>query len=324
MKQVKKILSVLMAVFLLAMLGGCGTPSAPSEREVESALQNSSAFFDNFDSTSCTVDEFAIMKRQTNEESGTDTVWVQVAARDEDKSAQLSYIMKYVLYNDGWELENISPNMESTWQFKPLRGPSDELITQSISIDLGDATVETNLEESSADVSYTVTNDRGFCITTYAKRQTSHFNADTGVWIPTDNQTVATQNDFSPIIGTTWGYLKETDYKDRDSGKTIYVGARLELNDINSETLEATGKLTVYREYHPYGASATAWYFQGGSEVDLSDGFFSWNGESLIMDSSSKTDYKGLEFRSEGDGLFSIIAIDSDGGHREYTLEKIG
>lgn len=306
----KIFLTLILVSCLLATLGGCGAPSAPSEREVESALQNSSAFFDYFDSTSYTVDEFAIIKRQTNEESGTDTVWVQVAARDEYKSAQLSYIMSYVLYNDGWKLENISPDMVSMWEFTPLQGPTDKMVKECIPVDAVDLSIDIYLEENRSTVTYSIIDDLGYCIKTDNYEQILVFNSESGTWVAAGSGIIGSKNDFSPIEGTAWQYLEDSN------------GARLELDSINPVTLEATGSLQVMVvDGSLYGSTKY--------EKILSDCVFRFEGESLIMVdyASQNSDFRQLEFRHDGGGAFSVIVSphNASGMRRpDYYLERVG
>lgn len=315
MKKGKKILCTLRTVFLLGVLlailmtfGGC-KPKEASEDEMQQALLQSSPYMDYFDPETSMVEDFTITKRQTTSENGTDVVWVSVNAKDENKSATLSYVMTYILYNDGWKLENVVRDSESTWEFEPLQGPPSEMIETDIPVDPADVTVETYLEEKRADASYTIANDIGFCIIMYAKQQTFSFNTDTGVWIPTDNRTIATQNDFSPIIGTAWQYLEDSN------------GARLELDSIDPVTLDATGSLQVMVVDGSY--SSTKY------EKILSDCVFRFEGESLIMVdyASESSDFKHLEFRHDGDGSFSVIVSPRDAfsmRRPDYYLERVG
>lgn len=321
------VLGVILAI--LMTLGGC-TPKEASENEIQQALLQSSPYTDYFDSETSVVEDFAITKRQTSPENGTDVVWVSISAKDDEKSAQLSYIMTYILYNDGWQLEELSRDMESTWIFSPLQGPSDELIKENLPSDLTEFSTETDLEGKNATVTFTVENNRGYCITTYAKQVSFGFNWETGVWSPTENRILATQNDFSPIEGTAWEYLEETDKTDRD-GDVIYKGAYLGISSINPVTLEATGKLIVYRAEYPYGHSAKNWIVQGGYEMDLSDVVFRFEGESLIMVeyASDESKYKHVEFISGDDGNFSVMVCPRDDNFNkywegsEYYLERL-
>ena len=205
------------------------------------------------------------------------------------------------------------------------------MIKENVPADAASVSSEVNLEENSATATYTFENNRGYCITTSARQVIFNFNRESGIWAPVDNRTLGTKNDFSPIEGTTWQYLEATDKTDRETGETIYKGARLDLNSINSETLGATGSLEVYRAEYPYGHSAKNVVIQGGYEMDLSDVVFRFEGESLIMvkSASDESKYKHIEFINEGDGNFSVMVCPRDDNFNkywegsEYFLEKI-
>lgn len=316
------------------------TAEESSENDMEQALMHSSPFFDYFDLDSCSIDEFVIEKRQTREEDYTDTVWVRVSARDKNKSAILSYVMNYVLYNDGWRLENLSRDMESIWEFSPLQGPSDEMIKENVSPNATGISTETNLEGNSATATYTVENNKGYCITTYAWQAFFNFDREIGVWTPIDNRVLATKNDFSPIEGTTWQYLEESDKTDRETGEPIYYGNRLEIQTIDSDNMKMTGKFYKYNVYAPYGHSATKQLFQGVEEVDLSEAVMMLDGDTLLIrgDYFDGTDRytpelaikhasKYVVFKPDDTENFSVISGELHKSHEEWNgkfiLQKI-
>ena len=63
------------------------------------------------------INESQISKRQTNEDDKTDFVWIDVSASNEDFSYTASYELTYVLYNDGWQLEDYE-QIDSWFQAK--------------------------------------------------------------------------------------------------------------------------------------------------------------------------------------------------------------
>lgn len=346
MKKGKKILCTLRTAFLFGVLlailmtfGGC-KPKEASEDEVQQALLQSSPYMDYFDPETSMVEDFTITKRQTTSENGTDVVWVSVNAKDDEKSATLSYVMNYVLYNDGWRLEDLSRDMESIWEFSPLQGPSDDLIKGVVPSSATSVSTETNLEVNSATVTYTLENNMGYCITTTACQATFSFGSETGIWTPLDNHVMATKYDFSPIEGTTWQYLEESGKTDHETGEPIYYGNRLEIQTIDSDNMKMTGKFYKYNVYAPYGHSATNWLFQGGEEVDLSEAVMMLDGDTLLIreDYFDGTDRytpelaikhaeKYVVFRPEDTESFSVISGELNKFHEKWNgkfiLQKV-
>ena len=279
--EVKKAF-LLLLVFMLISLTGC-RPKETSESAVKESLLESYAYSDFFDIESSTVENFKIVKRQTVPENNSDTVWVPIDVKDEEKSAQLSYIMTYILYNDGWRLENIAQDRMSVWFFSPLQGPSEEITKKYVPENAIDVSIQNNLEESYATLTYTVEDNRYFCIIKSNMQQTFNFNHEIGAWMPGEVQTLGAQTNFSPIVGKTWVYSEDTEYEDRDTGEIISNGALLKIDDIGAGN-EVTGSLTIKRVEFPYGLSiSTRQSYQGGYSIDLSDAVIEFQDDSMII-----------------------------------------
>lgn len=106
----KDLWGCLLLLILLISLCGC-SPSAKSEREIISDLQQSPAFI----SETVKIDSCEIIKRQTNNDSKSDLVYLTVYVNEDELTCALSYLMEYVLYNDGWILENVSQYDDGPW-----------------------------------------------------------------------------------------------------------------------------------------------------------------------------------------------------------------
>lgn len=69
------------------------------------------------------IDSYKITKRQTNPERKTDYVWISFVASNSDFTYQASYELEYVLYNDGWLLEDYD---DISSNYRPNYGLSRE------------------------------------------------------------------------------------------------------------------------------------------------------------------------------------------------------
>lgn len=122
----RKIIKCLLLICFCLMFGGCGGNSVRSEKEIREELQNR----DVFAHESINISDFQIIKRQTDEDKKEDIVYVHVKGENADFSVVRNYKILYVLYNDGWLLENIEPYIEGEYfdETIPLHGVDDELI----------------------------------------------------------------------------------------------------------------------------------------------------------------------------------------------------
>ena len=101
MKLSKHFLIFLFVVLILS-LAACGGIGVKTDDEISSDIQTMDEYFGNFD---LAVDSIEISKRQTNEADKTDYVWATIYASNDEFSYTADYSMTYVLYNDGWQLE---------------------------------------------------------------------------------------------------------------------------------------------------------------------------------------------------------------------------
>lgn len=94
-------LSVL--AFFLLVLTSCSGPSAKTESDILSDIQYQDDYFGSY---GLTIDSSNITKRQTNPDDKTDYVWVELNASNDMFTYYAEYYLYYVLYNEGWQLEN--------------------------------------------------------------------------------------------------------------------------------------------------------------------------------------------------------------------------
>lgn len=69
-----------------------------------------------------------IIKRQTIAENYADTVYATVYLEGEKIRYARGCILHYVLYNEGWILDNTEGYMDGEWWAKPLQGPDEVLV----------------------------------------------------------------------------------------------------------------------------------------------------------------------------------------------------
>lgn len=103
MKNVgKSLVHILLSLVLIVFLCGC-SPQAKSENEILQDIAKKDPTFAEYD---LIVESHTISKRQTNKDQKTDYVWITVYATCPEFSYTADYTLEYVLYNDGWLLED--------------------------------------------------------------------------------------------------------------------------------------------------------------------------------------------------------------------------
>lgn len=107
---------IVLALMLALVLCGCGTKEKP-EKEVVADLQASRWFI----SENLEIKSYEITKRQTDVENKKDIIYVTVHTNEPEMTCDLSYVMEYVLYNDGWVLEAVRKDEEGMWSIEGLK-----------------------------------------------------------------------------------------------------------------------------------------------------------------------------------------------------------
>ncbi len=112
----------------LLVLAACGgqQKAGKDESEIAKDIQHNDM---NFDRYGLTLESFSEIKRQTNSEDKTDFVWFEVHASNQRFTYQGTYELGYVLYNDGWQLEEFR---QTGTKITPLSYPTEETATAAM------------------------------------------------------------------------------------------------------------------------------------------------------------------------------------------------
>ena len=95
-----------LAFFALSLLLFCSCDSTPQEKSDSEILNEISQLDSYFCEYDLSVDSYEITKRQTNPDDKTDYIWISLSASNDFFTYTNSYELMYVLYNDGWLLED--------------------------------------------------------------------------------------------------------------------------------------------------------------------------------------------------------------------------
>lgn len=134
-KLIPVFLSLLFIFLLMLSFSSCGKSSGVGE----SVLKNDLSQSEKFSIYNMNIDSLKIRKRQTLPEDQVDTVWVDTEVSNESVEGTMSFVMKYTLYNDGWELNSIQDDSTETWSFKPRKGLSNEELIDLLKVDFDES-----------------------------------------------------------------------------------------------------------------------------------------------------------------------------------------
>ncbi|MDO4866748.1 MAG: hypothetical protein Q4C10_09330 [Clostridia bacterium] len=150
MKRIKTILLVFLSLAVCLSMTACGKPVPGKNRIIDDIMANDS----HFNGSGLKVTSFEITQRQTRERDMEDRVWVTLRAENQYGAYEASYELLYVLYNDGWKLEDCD---RADYTVTPNTYPTEEELMQSV-IDEGytDVTVvNTVFGETTVGVAFT-------------------------------------------------------------------------------------------------------------------------------------------------------------------------
>lgn len=109
--MIKKLLFFLiLVIYSLLLLTSCGGPKEKSETDILNDIQGQDDFFVDYE---LIIEDYNIIKRQTNPDDKTDYVWVEINASNDEFTYDAAYELIYVLYNEGWQLENFNISAQS-------------------------------------------------------------------------------------------------------------------------------------------------------------------------------------------------------------------
>ena len=247
------ILLCLLLIFLLTR-----HPSPKGENDILRDVQESSAWFTT--GGELTVTGCEITKRRTDEKNFSDVIYVDVFAENEDIDCTLSFIVKYELYNDGWELESVDRDGEGMWQIVPLHGMTDEQIQEKLdyyisagwydTVELIDR--ETQLDELSCNETVTLhaTKDHYYGTEEFTLTQNWYFEPS----ICSYSAVIAnpTVEDCSlilkdTIVGTTWTCNRYYDQFDAWPDKFTFT-----VEELSEEDGKVWIKFSIRRERNTY------------------------------------------------------------------------
>ncbi|MBR5508724.1 MAG: hypothetical protein IKV59_01575 [Lachnospiraceae bacterium] len=126
----RKMWTVAAIGLLMCGMTGCGVKEK-TEEEIRTELQAHSNFGMGKD---VTIEEFEVIKRQTDKDDKTDKVFVEVTAGNEEVEFTTSYGMVYGLYDSGWILDEVYESTLVETTVTPKQGPSD---TGAIAVSAG-------------------------------------------------------------------------------------------------------------------------------------------------------------------------------------------
>lgn len=118
-----RIIRIICVLFATLCLIGCGNKKAVNETELQSVIEKEV----DIESLDLSTSDFSVIKRQTNEK--TDYIWAHWEGGNNHYFLEKNFKITYVLYNDGWRIEEIIPYSGEEYYDRatPTQGVSREV-----------------------------------------------------------------------------------------------------------------------------------------------------------------------------------------------------
>lgn len=124
----KKACIILLLALLICIMIACShTPAAKTEEQIWADLCSQDDYFRDYN---LQKNSFSITKRQTNTDSKSDYVWCDLVGSNNDFTYSATYELTYILYNDGWLLDDYS---RTSADIEPNSFPTESEATDAIS-----------------------------------------------------------------------------------------------------------------------------------------------------------------------------------------------
>lgn len=175
-------------ILLLAMLVMCCTACsnlAKREKEIAKDISKKDSMFKKF---SLDIKEYEVTKRQTNKEEKTDYVWITLEGANKEFEYIVDYKLVYVLYNDGWKLENYEL-LDSSYKALKSFDPSKE--EKKLSKEYDNLTlVDTTKKKNKTTLIYTAEENSEFLTTLVEIKVSAEFTPSSWKVVSTDKTEV--------------------------------------------------------------------------------------------------------------------------------------
>lgn len=130
MKIRGRVVAVLGVISAILLLSACTAVAVPNESKVEKDVEG---VLNNNYSSSETIETVEIVKRKTEKNIKSDTVWCKVETNDEEALYVRYFTLYYQLYDKGgWILENWEEDQTDKWGSTPLVGVNVDTIRNSL------------------------------------------------------------------------------------------------------------------------------------------------------------------------------------------------
>lgn len=269
----RRFVAILMLVILSLLLTSCSKNTAKPAKEVLADIQNYDDYYSRFN---LNIDSFQVTKRQTNPDQKNDHIWCTVNASNRDFSCTKEYYLVYILYNDGWSLDDFNDNfVDLTPTFYPSEDEACAFF--DFLLDEYDFIGETARDDMSVSFQATWQAEHLYLISTYVTTIDFVFSPANGWESNSSTQEISHSLD---IIGT-WVY--------EDSARYYSIDI-ISLGEWETDDLWGYKYSYVTLSYHIEGDGycydsngQTKWKL---SEYDPKNGWWSFSSEGLPVEIS--------------------------------------
>lgn len=310
MKKTHLLLLAIMLMMIL-ILSGCGLGNnAKSESEILKDISKQDRYFSDYN---IEISSSNITKRQTNKDSKSDYVWLSIVGEAEDFTYFADYELTYVLYNEGWLLENFD-RVDSSYEAK--QKPDIKAIESTIPDIYTDCSLvsEQQLYANAYKYLYSgYTEISDILLAQYDLTVTANFYPGSGWAMYSSEKEMA----LNWNLNGNWEYNSEninisaivSDFIEDPNGKNHILKIEYTCKTDNG-TISSNGVIE-YNLYDDDGWGATDYYLIGRSAAVGSDPYIN------IDIAGKKIDRTNYKHRREGKGLLFKVW---DGKHSYYRF----
>jgi len=237
MRMIKTIGAIISALLIIFALSGCAGKTVGEEM----LLEDLNVYRVDLAARKDVVfTELEIEKRRTDDQAGTDDVYVRVFGESEELSCEVAYRLMYVMYNDGWSLEEVQMHDYESWKVVPKKGVDPKMLEQIMTenyefSEMEPSVTNEELDEGQASYSYIITRNYNYSTQYDTVRIDCRMNPYTYEW-DLEHSVIAQREDWD--ISGTWYF----------EGNSMISGmeATVEVDSLNS--LEFVGSYHMEKE----------------------------------------------------------------------------
>lgn len=222
--------TIALAALLAFTLTACShTPAAKTENQISADICAEDSYFSDYN---LKIDSFKITKRQTNTDAKSDYIWCDVVGSNNVFAYSASYELTYILYNNGWLLEDY---LRKDSSIIPLAFPTEAEAIAALDNHYSGCTCLGNSQhDNSITYQFAWKDEYNYLITNYDISLTYSFSPASGWTGKVTNK---------EVTGYSFDILGEWEYMDNE--RNFYINV-IEVGEVSSMESKDVGIVLSY------------------------------------------------------------------------------